>query len=123
MTSDAVSRWRPRSWAPALGVIGLPLLWLANQQINYLIVGWVCRSGHIWVFHLVSALVTLLAAVVVLITARHWRQTRTPDQDLLDTRSHRQHLFATVAFALSALFTLAIILQWIPTLMLGPCHR
>lgn len=106
-----------------LGILGGPLLWFANQQINYLLVRWACAHDRLFVLHLNSLLFLALAAALTFKARRDWKRIRAGGDDLMETESHRRSFMAGVGLASSALFTFAIVVQWIPNLLLDPCQR
>src|SRR4051794_2098162 len=56
-------------WA---GVIGSPVAWAVQFELNYLLVPWVCTSKHRWVFPVVTGVFVLLAAAGALLSWRDY---------------------------------------------------
>jgi hypothetical protein len=120
MTTEAPPASNVTLWT---GILGTPVLWILHQQVSYLLVRWACANGRMFVLHLVSAAFLFLAALVLASAMRSWRRLHPREHDLMETVPHRRNFMAVLGVAVSAVFTLAIVLQWIPNLLLDPCHR
>lgn len=102
-------------------VLGPPILLLANLQLAYMMVPWACVRGVRWPLHIVPPVMLLLAAGVAMLAWRVWR--RAGEDDHGASPAARTRFMATVGLLGVALFTLAILAQWIPIFVLGPCQR
>jgi len=102
-------------------VLGPPILLLANLQLAYMMVPWACVRGARWPLHLVPPVMLLLAGGVALLAWRVWR--RAGEDDHGASAAARTRFMAMVGLLSVALFTLAIVAQWIPIFVLGPCQR
>jgi hypothetical protein len=110
---------------------GLALLWFAvlagpvavalNQFTGYVLVKWVCASGHKNVLTAISLTTLLLAA------AGAWAGWRCRDR-VRDGNEHggsivdRSYFVALVAVGLAAITALLIVLQAFPRFVLSPCE-
>lgn len=103
------------------GVLAGPLLWFLNQQANFALTPWACRTQQVEVLHgvaLTCLLGTLLAG------AAAWGDWRFADERLREVRTNylvRGRFMAQVGVFSSALFALVIIAMWLPNLLLDPC--
>ena len=105
-----------------IGTLGAPTLWFVNQQINLVLVNWVCTSGAVWILHLVTGLCLAGGVATALLAWRNWRRLRheAPDEE---TPRSRSHFMAAVGLMSSLFFGLVIIAQGIPSFVINPCQR
>lgn len=110
----------PRVW---LGLLVPPTAWFIALNACYFMVAWACdhTAGRVWL-HLVC-LAMLAATVAAGFGARGlWRDLGrrwpAPTADPLD----RARFLAAVGGFAAALFSFAIVLQWLATLILDPCE-
>jgi hypothetical protein len=96
---------------PWLGLLGAPLLFLSNMQVNLMLTPWVCGNGNFWLIHLAHA-ATL--ALIALMSIPAWASTR--------SRSAGQHFVALLSISMSAFSAVALLAHWLPNFFLGPCE-
>ncbi len=94
-------------WA---GVLGPPVVFLADLLVSYGMAYWACSSGRRWALDLVSL---ASVALVVLCGLTAWR---------LREGSDRTRFMGTVGLLSSALFLLATLGFLVPRLVIGPCY-
>jgi hypothetical protein len=101
-------------WA---GMLGPPLLMLANLQARYMLAPWECRTGNGWVGHAVTAVLLLLDLLAGLGAARQlsrvWHD---------GSVQSRPGFMAMLGVSESLLFGAVIIAQWIPRAYLSACQ-
>lgn len=92
------------------GLLGPPILWLTQFEINFALVPVACASGVAWPLYLVTAITLLLTAICGTVA---WR-----------SRADAEYArFLSLAGAgLSSLFFLATVAQSIFTVVLHPCQ-
>jgi hypothetical protein len=112
-----------RAWrAPAAGLIASPVIWAAHQESVYVLVPVSCSTQM-----LVIPFVTLAAAIAI--GAGAWfsmtsRQKLTADAETIpDARARTNHFLAQISLLASAVFLMAVVLQGVGALILGPCER
>src|SRR4051812_26066073 len=89
------------------GMLVPPVIWLVQFELNYLLVPWVCSTGHTMVLHVTSALFLLAASALGFAV---WRKRddlaiATADED---GKAVSRRFMALVGIWSSALFSLAI---------------
>jgi hypothetical protein len=110
--------WR----APAAGLIASPIIWAVHQETVYVLVPVSCNAQM-----LVIPFVTL--AAVIAIAAGAWfsvasRQKLTTDAETIpNPRARTNHFLAQISLLASAVFLMAVVLQGVGGLILGPCER
>ena len=111
---------RGGNWALWTDILGPPIFWLWQLQLNYMLVPWACTSGHHLPLHL-SALVFFLMTCAFGISAwRHWSAVRERGEE--QPAQMRLRFMAIVGVMMSSLFALAIFVQGVATFIIGPCQ-
>ena len=107
-------------WA---GFIGAPLLWLAHLQLTYMLVPWVCTTHRHWPWHLLTLVFLGIGVWFIFLCWREWRRVGggVPSSSEQPADSARTRFVAVVGMMSSALFTLIIAAEHIPTFILHPC--
>lgn len=102
-------------------VIG-PVAWALHLLISYVLVTWVCESGHHWTLH-VTTLVTLVMSLIgAWLTWRQWSVAGRQWPGGNDSRSSSRIQFMAVGgLMLSVLSALLIVTEGIPNFFLGAC--
>jgi hypothetical protein len=103
-------------------VLGGPLVWLAQFQLNYALVPRMCAAGTALPLHLVFVVALLLVAGAGLLAWRTWRTAGAgwPSSDEGGPVG-RSRLLGALGLMTSTLFSLVILAQWIPTFIVDPC--
>ena len=105
------------------GVLGGPVIWLTQFELNYAFVGPACAAGSRLRLHLVS-----LASVLLVLGcgALAWRgfvsAGRAWPDDAPGGPVGRSRLLGGVGLFSGALFLLVILAQWAATIMIDPCR-
>lgn len=100
-----------------LGPIGT---WALHLNLMYFLVQPVCRLGGSWTFHAVSI---ALLAVTLLTGALAWRMRSSgKEQDDAKAEASLGAFIGTFGVAVAALASLAIVAQWMPVFVIGPCQ-
>lgn len=112
-----------RSLALWAGVLGAPLLWGVQLQLIYLLVPWVCGSGHTGLLHLLTLLFLLLILTGGAVSWHDWRQAGggSPDDPIVGGPLGRTRFLGALGMLVSALFSVLIIAQGITAFFFNPC--
>jgi hypothetical protein len=119
----------PREHPPAsdatlwTSVLGGPLVFLLNLQVNYVMVDWACNTGNDWALHVVHFVTLLVAAGAALLGLTLLRRTSGDPPGDAGGSDARSRLLATVGALSGSLFALSILAQWITVMVLGTCLR
>jgi hypothetical protein len=105
-----------RTW---VGLLGAPLLALADQTVSYATVGWSCAHEQTVVAHAVHGVFLAAIVVATLFAWQGWRETR-PARAQGEEGARRQFM-AGLAAASGALSALIVAAMWFPVWVLGPC--
>lgn len=127
----AMAREHGMSGAPAARHQGLalwiawlagPLAWAIHLSVSYMIVSWVCATGHHVVLHVLTAGTFLMTTGGFLLAWRLWRagDFRWPDEG--GTRLARMQFMAVSGVVLSVLFAMMILMEGVPSLLLDACR-
>jgi hypothetical protein len=104
------------------GMLGGPLVWLAQFQLNYALVPRMCRAGTTLPLHLVFLAALLLVAGAGFLA---WRTWRTAGAEWPSSNEGgpvgRSGLLGALGLMTSALFFLVVLAQWIPAFVVEPC--
>ena len=106
-------------WA---GMLAGPLAFLVSQLFSYMLVPWVCSTGHLFVLHLIAFAALLVTAVGGLAAWRAWQRTGKRWPDAEGGPIPRSRFMAVMGILLSITFFLAIIALGIPNFILNPCQ-
>jgi hypothetical protein len=98
-------------------MLGPPLLWYANMQIDYLFVRLARNSHRMWPIHL-SDVASLVICLGFGLWA--WSMHRSPINRDDPDASQRERFMTVVGVAGSAFFLLIILAQSIPSFVLNP---
>jgi len=126
MTHDAPTtrtRWSSAEniaaqWA---GLLGAPILWLAQFELRYALVTPACKQGSTLALHLVSVISLALMAGLALLAWRAYRSGTGP----LDGAHPpaRARFLGLVGLWSCALFGLVTLAQWMPVFFQNPCYE
>jgi len=106
------------------GVLAGPTAWLIQFQTRYSLVEWICSSRQTWASHLVWIGFLLLSLGGGLLSWRNWvRAGREWPSDLVSAPRGTESLLSVLGMMTSAMFSLVIIAQAIPTFMINPCQE
>lgn len=106
-------------WA---GILTGPILWFANQQANFLLVPWVCRSGQYMVLHLVTLSALLLTAGAGWLAWRSRKKLGHDNSGHPELPFSRTRFMSSVGIMSSALFSWVIIAQGLPNFLISACR-
>src|SRR5256885_891857 len=106
-------------WA---GVLGAPLLWAFQLNLNYMIVPRICRNHHTGVFHLLSVLFLLAVIACGALCWMEWVHIgRAGSDDDEPGGVGRVHFLSVLGMLSSLLFAIAIIAQALASFYINPC--
>lgn len=120
-TTDPMSR---RLWlVVGFAVLGSPIAWGLNLNINYFLVQPVCIMGGKIAMHITSAV--LLAVALASVATSIWllARNRVPFRENAEGFDGWKAFVGLYGIATGLLFSLAIIAQWVPTFMFDACTR
>lgn len=106
------------------GVLLAPAAFLLNLEIAYLVAEWGCKQASMPspALHLVHAACLLVAIFGGLVAWWRWRAAGARWPGEAGGPEGRTRFMAGLGMATSAIFALAIIAQWIPSLTLHTCR-
>ena len=104
--------------APLVG----PMAWFTDLQFSFSFDRWACDHNNIVPLYLLTALCTLLAASGAAWSWSHWKHARPVSAGEQDGVIPRTRFLSLVSLAVNLLFTIAVVAQAIPKLMLNPCQ-
>jgi hypothetical protein len=105
------------------GVLLAPFAWALQLGVGYALVDRVCESGHSFLHHLLTLIALLIAAGGLYLAWHSWHVAGPQWPDSGGDPVSRSRFIALSGLMLSIFFTVAIIAQWLPTLILDPCSR
>ena len=107
-----------------------PLSWAIQLSVFYPLVSWACRTQSTWLFHLLTAILVLLALIGMVLS---WHYLQLPHHlsqetvltDRIADISKREfpprQFLAISGLVLGIFFLIVMLMEWIPTLYLNPC--
>jgi hypothetical protein len=105
-----------------IGLLGGPLTWLIQFEINYILVRWACSTHQLSIFHIISGTFLILALATAMLSwfeLKHFISDRNPNSNESITGMYR--FMAILGILSSVLFGLLILSQAIPVLIIDPC--
>ena len=106
-----------------IGMLLPPVAWALQLQTLYLTSEFGCyMSNFVW-NHVVSAGCLVLSIVGGLVAWSRWRGHETDAADDAADPGSRKRFMAMLGLLSGGLFTLAIIAQWLPTIVGVPCEK
>lgn len=106
-----------------VGLFAGPVAWALDQQIKYMWLTYICSTAGVVMLHVVTLMTLLLAGLGAYLSWRSWRRAGRELPDGSGGIIPRTRFMAAMGVALSALFALIIIAQWIPAFFFNPCER
>jgi hypothetical protein len=103
-------------------VLGGPIAFLVNLQVNYTMVDWACNTGHDAGLHLAHLVSLALAVGAGWLGLTLWRRIGGAPESGGGSES-RSRFLAVLGVSGGALFALSILAQWITVMVLGSCLR
>lgn len=107
-----------------------PLAWTVQLAVFYPLVDWACRNESTWFFHVLTAMLVLLALVGTVLSWHylqlpHHLSQETVMTDRIADISKREipprQFLAISGLVLSIFFLILMLMEWAPTLYLDPC--
>lgn len=103
------------------GVLLAPIAWALSLSVNYGLATLACDGPWSIALHLTTLVSIGLCAAGGLVAWGLWKRLSTVEQDA-GTRAARSRFMAIAGLLLSFFFGVAIVAQWLPTLLLEPCR-
>lgn len=122
-TPAQVERLRKPAGLLALwfAVLAGPVAWMLGLNAQYGLVRVACARGSMLYLHAVTVLTLALALAGVWMALREWRRTGRGWPDEQGGTLSRSRFMAVVGLMAGALFSLAIVAQWLANVFLNPC--
>ena len=106
-----------------VGMLLPPIAWAVQLQALWLTSEFGCRQSNFTWNHVVCGLALIVALLAGAIAWWEWNASgATTDEDGGDRMSRRRFM-ALIGILTSALFSVTIIAQWLPTMMGVPCDK
>lgn len=105
------------------GVLGGPVLWFTHQQVELVLVPWVCGHAQTWILHAVTAACLAGVFAAGAVAWKNRTENAPLDAPEVPASRSRSRFMGTVGLMASVLFALVIIAQEVPNLLLDPCQR
>jgi hypothetical protein len=112
-------RAQAMEWVP---ILTGPLALAVNQQVSYMLVRPACTTGTRVIIAVVHVAMLLLALASCVLAWRHWSDAGREVPDDEASIVERRRFLAVLGLLVSALFTLVIVWQAVPTIVLSPCQ-
>jgi hypothetical protein len=104
------------------GILIGPLAWATDLGISYPIEQSLCRFNQAWGFHAITVCALALAVSGVLVARRELALVpRVPGEERPRPIA-RSRFMAQLGIALSVLFIIVILGEWVPKLGINPCQ-
>jgi hypothetical protein len=117
-TADLPLTSRPIAWGWVM--VGPLVTWFLHLNVMYFLVQPVCLLGGSWTFQVVTVVLLVITVASGLLA---WRMRETPGPDSMPSELQRSQRFAGSFGAFGAfLASLAIVSQWYPVFVIGPCQ-
>jgi hypothetical protein len=113
-----------RALALWIGLLGPPVVWGLQFQINYAMVPRLCSTHANWLMHLCSGAALVLAAVATSFAWREFSRLRHEEPG-----AHGDHwaawprFMAMLGLMVGTMFCLLIVAQAIPGFLINPCFE
>lgn len=98
-----------------------PIAWALHLLGSYMLVPWVCASGHHWTLHIATLFTLVVSLLGVCLAWRLWGKTGRHWPGGSDRLTSRLRFMAVGGIILSALSALLIVAEGIPNFYLGAC--
>lgn len=126
MTEEQIglSKAPPRdAVAQVVTIFGGPAAVLLSMQAKYLVVPWACGSAAgVIALHVTALAAFLFAGGICLLAFVSWRRAGGGWPDEEGGARGRSRFLGVLGMMLSALSALVIVAQWLPDLIVSPCH-
>ena len=106
---------------PWAGLAAGPIAWAVNQQLNYMIVPWVCSSG----INLIPLLALVFAALAAAGAFISWGSLHAPEEIVAEPHAggHPRRMLAAISILFALLLTLLLLIQGAAALVIDACGR
>ncbi|MGQ7261235.1 hypothetical protein [Vreelandella sp. V005] len=98
-----------------------PIAWALHLLGSYMLVPWVCETGHHWALHISTLLTLVVSLLGVWLAWRQWGKAGRHWPGGSHRRTSRLRFMAVGGIILSALSALLIMAEGIPNFYLGAC--
>jgi hypothetical protein len=102
-------------------VLAGPLAWMLGLNAQYGLVRVACAKGSMFSLHAVTVLTLALALAGVFVARREWHRAGRAWPDEHAGTLSRSRFMAVLGLLAGALFSLAIVSQWLANVFLNPC--
>jgi hypothetical protein len=106
-----------------IGMLLAPIAWAVQLQLVYLTSEFGCFTSDFTWNHVFSGLMLVVAIFGGAIAWLEWVATGATTNDEGADPVSRRRFMALIGILISALFSVTIVAQWLPTLMRVPCGK
>jgi hypothetical protein len=104
------------------GLLVPPIVWAIQMQVNYVLVSQLCQQGNSWPVYLVSLPALLITLAAGFGSWRAWARVNGVRSDDGARPASVARFMAVLGVMTSALFSLVIIAQAVPSFILHGCQ-
>ena len=106
-----------------IGMLLPPIAWGVQLQSLYLTSEFGCRSSDFTWNHVVVVVALVISIVAGVIACGEWTASGASDEAEGGDQMSRRRFMSLLGVLTSALFSITILAQWLPTLMGVPCDK
>lgn len=107
--------------------LGPATVWFIYLNVQYALVHLACTTQIVWPMHVVTVLALAGTVSGGTLGLQRWRSgARSPARQAGEpgpAERERRRLLAGMSVALSALFTILVVMQWLPAMIFHPCQQ
>jgi hypothetical protein len=105
------------------GIVGAPVLALANQELIYAVTMWACGHRVSALTHIVPAVCVCLSLITVMLSYRAWTGVGRGSDDEPATLESRARFLAILGMTIGLFSSAVILAQWAAIFVFDPCAR
>ncbi|WP_346797473.1 hypothetical protein R5M92_02070 [Halomonas sp. Bachu 37] len=98
-----------------------PLAWALHLVVSYVLLAWVCASGHHWILHAITLVTLAMSLAGVWLAWRQWSAAGRQWPGSGDRQMSRIRFMAIGGLILGVLSALLIVAEGIPNFFFGAC--
>jgi hypothetical protein len=107
-------------WPLWVGLLGLPVAWLFQLQVNYALVPWACQSGNLVPLHIASAFFLACALAAGFTAFSSWNRERR-EQMRGEPAAQCRLFMAKLGIMTGLLFSALLAWDWVAIFLFPPC--
>jgi hypothetical protein len=113
---------RNNLWLLWAGLLVPPVVWALQMQLGYTMVPWACERHHRWPLHLITVIALLVALCGGYASWTVWSRLGPAWSNEMPGKKQTSRFMALLGLLITAMFSLTIIAQGIPSFVLHPCQ-